>query len=233
MLAVEGEPTPLGPAPRPGTVTLRPRGAALLALSHGHPGAGLAPGRRHIAVTDPGHVTTLWRRSTRSATSRSASTSTGSLDLLLRERFRQIRRRVSPGPALRRTVSRGGCLSGTFRDGLFEDVDPFDQEVMGYHERWEKADHVAVGATGEDDDATGVTGPGDPAGQFGVWALGFGPYDLDGEHRAAAPDDSDHRMEFLHPAQPGQDQVADVPGGGAEVVLAHGADGRECGGTGD
>ena len=166
MLAVEGEPTPLGPAPRPGTVTLRPRGAALLALSHGHPGAGLP----QAAGISPSPI-----RGTSPLCGGVDEISDQSLGLHIDRFARSPPARTVPadpttrlpGPALRRTVSRGGCLSGTFRDGLFEDVDPFDQEVMGYHERWEKADHVAVGATGEDDDATGVTGPGDPAGQFG------------------------------------------------------------------
>src|SRR5689334_7584627 len=90
-------------------------------------------------------------------------------------------------------------------EGLLDDVETLVQEVLADDQRGQEAEDVAVGATGQDQQALLVAGLGERAGRLRVRLLGGRVLDqLDRDHGAAAADLGDD---------------LDLPGHGAEAGL--------------
>src|ERR1019366_2166797 len=119
------------------------------------------------------------------------------------------------------------------RPPLLKDRQPLLEELFRDDERWEEADHVAVGPRREHHEP-GLMAPAQhPAGDLPVRRDPVVPDELDAHHRAPTahlPDRGEGGGEL---AQTGQHRLADEPGSLDETLGLDGADRGQGGGAGD
>jgi len=126
--------------------------------------------------------------------------------------------KVTRGATRRPSVRR--ARSGVGGEGGGEDVETLVEQLVTGDERWQETEDVAEGAAGEGDQALLVAVGVDGLGEAGVGGL-RGPvgHELDGEHRAAAPDVADLLVPLGQRLEPRAEERLDLARATGEVVL--------------
>ena len=143
-------------------------------------------------------------------------------------RTRSVRRGAVPRPARRTTALRTASASSSPRplqlarvaEGLVEHAECFVEQSVGDDQRGQEAQHVAVGAGCQHEDALLVAGLRDGAGSVRRSASSFPA--VRARRRSSHRDRARHRLRRsvrLHLVQARQHQVADLSGACDEVLV--------------
>src|SRR5699024_5545990 len=105
--------------------------------------------------------------------------------------------------------------------------------IFTNHHRWEEAQYVAVGASGQRDYALFASFYRDVVDQFRQGFLGFRINEFNGHHRTATADVTDAWVILLHLGEVVGNDLADVPSLGSQIFFFHDFKRSNTGGNSD